>query len=264
MTQVLEVCKKLKVETVLPESEVEKHSLGTGDSYLSVVKDLADVEVDFCIAFGGDGTILRAFNRFRDMQTPILGVNLGRIGFLSAIEPENLSEDILPYLRGEYELMELSLLELELEGAYHLALNDLVVQKPDGGSVIQLGYQVGEVEMDLISCDGLVVATPAGSTAYNLSTGGPLISLGLEAMSMTAIAPHTLHSRALILGPGDTLRITNHTLGADALIYVDGRNSGGLAPDSSLTVSLAGKKAKLVKPFGADFYHKLREKFIKP
>ncbi|MHB0866127.1 MAG: NAD(+)/NADH kinase [Thermoleophilia bacterium] len=263
LTQVLELCRELGVEVLIPEREVEKYPAAGADGLATVVSSLDGVEVDFCLAMGGDGTILRAFNRFADLQTPILGINFGRMGFLSAIGPEEIPATLKTILSGEYDAVELGLLEFTMDGRRHLAINDVVVHKPDGGSVIHLGYRVNDIEMDSLSCDGLVVATPAGSTAYNLSAGGPLVSLGVAAFMLTAIAPHTLKTRSLVLGPDDSLTITNESLGVAAAIYVDGRDESRLQPGTGVTVTLSPLKASLVQARGAGFYEKLRDKFIR-
>jgi NAD+ kinase len=260
---VLDVCREESIEVFLEESELEKYSMNAPDG-VTVVNSLDDCGAEVCFALGGDGTILRAFNRFRDMQTPVFGVNYGRVGFLSAVEPALLEEGVRSVLRGDYVIFDLSLIELDLQGESYLALNDIVAHKPDGGSIIRLGYSIGGVDMDSISCDGLVISTAAGSTAYNLATGGPLMSLRLDAMVVTAIAPHTLCARPMVAAPGDEVIIRNESISSISSIYVDGRSCGDLAPGSSVTASLSQKKAKLVQLEGANFYQKLHEKFIKP
>jgi NAD+ kinase len=264
--QVLELCRELAIEVVIPQREVEKHTLEDSGEMADVMPLLADTEVDLCLALGGDGTILRAFNRFPGMQTPVMGVNFGRVGFLSAIQPEELPGRLKTILGGDYETLDLGLIEMKRgpDGAGVLAVNDVVVHKPDGGSVVRLAYTVSGVEFEALSCDGLVLSTPAGSTAYNLSNGGPLMSLSLETMALTAIAPHSLQFRAMVIGPGERVEIRNETPGAAATIYVDGRDGGALEPEERIELSLAPRKAHLVKPPGADFYRTLRDRFIQP
>lgn len=247
----------------MPEREVEKHGLTAAEELATVVPSLKDTRVDFCMALGGDGTILRAFSRFKDMKTPVLGINFGRIGFLSAMGPDGIPGRLEEILKGEYEMLEISLLELVLAEEKLLAVNDIVFHGPNGGSVINLGYGVDGIEVDSYLCDGMVVSTPAGSTAYNLSTGGPLASLTLDAFILTAIAPHTLRSRALILGSAERLTITNKSLSAGASVYVDGRNCGSVAAGDSADVSLSSGKARLVCISASDFYRTLRDRFIK-
>lgn len=262
--QVLELCSVLSIEVILPRREAEKYSLEDAGSLATVVTQLDGVEVDLCVALGGDGTILRAFNQFADMGTPVLGVNFGRVGFLSAIGPEAFPDGLRALLEGSHEILDLSLIYMENGAQRELAINDIVVHKPDGGSVIRLAYGTGGIEFAPLSCDGMVLSTPAGSTAYNLSNGGPLVSLSLNAMVLTAIAPHTLQFRTLVLGPHESLMIRNETMGVAAAVYVDGRNGGLLEPGASLTLSMAPQKAHLVQPPGADFYRTLRDRFIQP
>ncbi|MHB0914284.1 MAG: NAD(+)/NADH kinase [Thermoleophilia bacterium] len=262
--RVLEICRRLSVEVVLPEYEIEKYSLDAAAVGATVMPSLEDSGAELCIALGGDGTILRAFNHFNDLQTPVFGVNFGRVGFLSAVEPAAIDSGVEAVLNGESQVFDLSLIELTLHDERHLAFNDVVVHKPDGGSIIRLGYSIGEVDIGSLSCDGLVVATAAGSTAYNLATGGPLMSLGLDAMALTAIAPHSLCSRPLIASGSDRITVRNESVSATAAVYVDGRDSGGLDPGDRLMMALSGKKARLLQLAGANFYVKLRDKFIRP
>jgi NAD+ kinase len=207
---------------------------------------------------------MRAFNHFRHLQTPVFGVNYGRVGFLTAVEPDAIDSAITAVLRGDYVVFQLSLIELKLHGEDYLALNDVVVYKHDGGSTIMLGYDIGEVTIDSISCDGMVVSTATGSTAYNLATGGPLMSLKLDAMSVTAIAPHTLCARPMVTAPGDDVAIRNDSISTVAKVYVDGRECGELPPGMQVVTRLSTRKAQLAQLPGADFYRKLRDKFIVP
>jgi NAD+ kinase len=264
LQQVLELCRELSIEAILPEREIIKNPQLDADKMATVVPDLLDAKADLCLALGGDGTILRAFSRFRGMETPVLGVNFGRIGFLSAIGPADIPAGLKAILEGDHEIISLSLLELTHAGERYLAVNDVVVHKPDAGSVVHISYAVNGIDMDTLRCDGLVIATPAGSTAYNLSAGGPMVSLGLVAFIITAVAPHTLRSRPLVLGPGETLTITNESLEATAAIYADGRQEPGLEPGESVTVTLAPERARLVQATGSEFHRKLRDKFIMP
>lgn len=261
LREILAMCRELDIEAVIPRQEAEKSSLSAGEA--TVVPDLLREQVDFCVALGGDGTILRAFSRFQDMETPVLGINFGRIGFLSGMAPEEIGERLREVLRGNYGFMDLTLLRLVHGGTCDMAVNDVVVHKPEGGTSIRIGYAIGGLKMDSFSCDGMVISTAAGSTAYNLSNGGPVASLDLDVLIVSAIAPHTLRFRPLVLGGGD-VEIFNQALGSSASICVDGRVCAQLPPGESLTVSISDRKAKLVRVPGTDFYRVLRDKFIHP
>jgi len=262
--QVLQLCRELSIEVILPQREVEKNSLEVSGSLATVVPDIRDMRVDLCVALGGDGTILRAFNRFSNVGTPVLGINFGRVGFLSAIGPDAIPDGLTALLQGGHEILDLSLIAMKNGDDRALAVNDIVVHKPDGGSVVRLAYSTSGVEFGPISCDGMVLSTPAGSTAYNLSNGGPLVSLALDAMVLTAIAPHTLQFRSLVLGPGESLDVRNETPGTAAAVYIDGRNGGILETGASLKLSMATERAHLVQPPGSDFYRTLHDRFIQP
>ena len=262
--QVLELCRELGVEVVVTEDEARKSSLPDGGELARIVPQLNEEQVDFCIALGGDGTILRAFNRFRGMDTPVLGINFGRMGFLAAFGPGHIGGDLKKVLEGNYHLLELCLIEARQGNETWRAINDVVIHKPDAGSVVRLAYSVGGVEVDSFQCDGLVAATPAGSTAYNLSNGGPLASLSLEAFILTAIAPHTLRFRPLALARDDLVVVENRSYAAGAGIFVDGREEGSVPPGGSIQLTLAPGKAHLVEAPGSDFFRAMREKFIEP
>jgi NAD+ kinase len=260
---VLELCREMGVEVVIPEREAEKTKLPDDGLLATIVPSLEDEQVDLCVALGGDGTILRAFSRFRDMQTPVLGINFGRMGFLTAMGPDEISTGLRAVLAGDYHQTDLALLQIEQE-TNRLALNDVVVHKPEGGSVVRLGYSVGDIDMDSFLCDGLVVATPGGSTAYNLSTGGPIVSPGLQALILSAIAPHTLRSRPLVLAGDESVKITNNSFESTAAVYVDGQQAGSMPPGETITITLSERRAHLVKATGASFFRTLRDKFINP
>ncbi len=262
--QILDLCRELSIEAVIPEREAEKSAIPADAGLAAVVPSLMEADVDFCVALGGDGTILRAFSRFKQMSTPVLGVNFGRMGFLSALSPEDIPARLRRVLEGDFSLMDLTLLELRHGRACDLAVNDVVLHKPASGSVIRLGYAVGGVEMDTVSCDGMVAATPAGSTAYNLSNGGPFMSLGMEAFILSAIAPHTLRFRPLVMGPAQELWIINRSLSAEVDICVDGRDCARLPAGERLGIAISPRKARLVRVPGSDFHQTLRDKFIRP
>lgn len=258
----LGLCRGLGIEVVVPEGEAAKHDSVDLAANAAVVGDLAAESVDLCVALGGDGTILRALSRFKEMQTPVLGVNFGRVGYLSAIGPEEIGDGLESMLKGAYELAGLSLLKAGSGAGARLAINDVVVQKPAQASVVRLAYEIDGVAIDSFQSDGLVAATPAGSTAYNLSNGGPLLSLKLDAFVLTAIAPHTLRFRALAIAPGERLLIRNESVAADAQVYIDGHPDGAVAPGGSIEITLADRQARLVRRPGSSFFTALRDKFI--
>src|SRR5262249_11938608 len=150
---------------------------------------------DIAIVLGGDGTMLRGLARFLESGVPVLGVNFGRVGFLTAIDGQAVEAGLERVFAGEFRVVELPTLELEFAGGRHVAVNDVVVTSAELGRLIELGHSIGGEDLGVQPCDGLICATPQGSTAYNLSNGGPALVWGLDALVLTVLAPPTLHSR---------------------------------------------------------------------
>ncbi len=204
-----------------------------------------DANADIAIVLGGDGTMLRALARFLGTPVPVLGVNFGRVGFLTALAGDELESGLARVFAGEYRTVELPTVELELDGERHVGVNDAVVTSAALGRVIELGYAVGGEDLGVQPCDGLICATPPGSTAYNLSNGGPVLVWGLDAMVVTFVAPHTLHARPLVVGRDVDVVVENCSPDIPAGVLVDGRHLGDLAPRSSTTIHLGPERSRL-------------------
>src|SRR4051794_16064359 len=156
---------------------------------------------EIAVCLGGDGTILRALTRFLGTGVPVIGANFGRVGFLTAIRGEELESGMARVFHGEYAVQSLPTLEVQLDGATHDAVNDAVIVSGTPGRIVEIDYWIGGEHLGTQPCDGLLCATPPGSTAYNLSNGGPVLVWGLDAAVVTFVAPHTLHARPLVVGP---------------------------------------------------------------
>jgi NAD+ kinase len=163
-------------------------------------------------------------------------------------------------LAGGLETLRLPAIEFEGTSGPQVAINDVSVHRGIGGRVAQLSYAVGGEEVGRVRCDGLVVATPAGSTGYNLANGGPVMAWGVEGMVVSFIAPHTLSARALVIAPDDELSLHNSSPEPLA-VSVDGRPVGELAPGENLDARFAHDVATLAQMAGSSFYLRLREKF---
>ena len=213
------VAAKAGVELLFDDDEAGKHG----------VEPSGDGRPDIAIVLGGDGTMLRALTRFLGSGVPVLGVNFGRVGFLTAIPGDELEAGIARVFAGDYRAIELPTLSVELDGERRVAINDTVVASSTPGRMIELGYAIGGEELGTQPCDGLICATPSGSTAYNLSNGGPVLVWGLEAMVITFVAPHSLHSRPLVVGPETDLVVTNRSAAVAATVLVDGHPVGEAA-----------------------------------
>jgi NAD+ kinase len=217
---------------------------------------------DVAIVLGGDGTMLRALTRFLGSGVPVVGVNFGRVGFLTAIPGDELEAGIARIFAGEYRTVELPTLELEAGGSTHVAVNDAVVTSATLGRMIELRYDVGGEDLGIQPCDGLVCATPPGSTAYNLSNGGPVLVWGLDAMVVTFVAPHTLHARPLVVGPGVDIVVENRSRDVPAGVLVDGHRVGDLpSGEGSVTVRLGPARTHLAILPEQTFFTRYREVF---
>lgn len=216
---------------------------------------------ELCIALGGDGTILRAMREGIGRGYPVFGVNYGRVGFLAAVEADEVEEGLRKAFAGEVEVLDLPALEVSWDGGSSVGLNDVgFLRKPRSG-VAELGYRISGQEVGRVRCDGLVAATPTGSTGYNLANNGPILAWGVEGFAVTYIAPHTLTARALVVAPGDVLDVVNHRSRDSVEIVVDGVEVGELSPGSGADVSFREGVGRLAQLPGANFYHRIAEKF---
>jgi NAD+ kinase len=203
------------------------------------------VDTDLAVVLGGDGTMLGALTRFLGTGVPVIGVNYGRVGFLTAIPADELERGLERVFRGEYRTVELATLEADVNGTTTAAVNDVVVAGVTLGRMVELGYSIGGEDLGHQPCDGLICATPTGSTAYNLSNGGPVLVWGLEAMALTFVAPHALVIRPLVVPRGADVTITNLTDGLDTAVLVDGQRVGGLTPGEHALVRIADRSTVL-------------------
>jgi NAD+ kinase len=191
---------------------------------------------DIAIVLGGDGTMLRGLARFLGTGVPVLGVNFGRVGFLTTIGADDLENGLARVFRGEYMTQPLATLETHVNGSRKVAANDVVVASATPGRLIELAYTIGGEDLGQQPCDGLICATPTGSTAYNLSNGGPVLVWGLEAMAVTFIAPHALDIRPLVIPRETEVTITNLTGDVETVVLVDGQPIGKLEEGESAAV----------------------------
>jgi len=253
-----EIASDASVELVAPPDEHQKH--GDAARAIGEVEELPE-RPDLCLVLGGDGSILYALRRYADSGVPVFGINFGTIGFLAAIERDELEEGLGRAFRGEFERMQLPALEPKLAVEPAVALNDVSFIRRPHGRVAELSYRVGEEEVGRVRCDGLVAATPAGSTGYNLANAGPILAWGVEGFVVSFIAPHTLTARALVVAPGDALRVGNAAGREPVEISLDGEASGELAPGEEVEIRFRDGVGTLAQLAGANFYQRIREKF---
>jgi NAD+ kinase len=240
------------IELVLPDDEVEKHGDGAGG-------EISDA--DLAVVLGGDGTMLRALKRFLGTSVPVMGVNFGRVGFLASMEAESLEAGLERAFSGEYEVVELPALEAGTAGSRWPAVNDVVVASSTIGRMVEVGWAVGGEDLGVLPCDGLICSSPSGSTAYNLSNGGPVLVWGLDAMAITFVAPHSLHARPLVVPRGRGLTVTNRTHDVSATVLADGQRVAELAPGEQVAARLSGQRSQLATLPESTFFSRYRRTF---
>ena len=217
-------------------------------------------DVELCMVLGGDGTILRALQNYAGTGVPVFAINFGEIGFLATVEPPDIEDGVRRALDGDFELLRLPGIVLEIGEVRHTAINDVAIHRKVGERVAELAYALDGEEAGSVRCDGLVVATPAGSTGYNLANGGPVMAWGVEGFVVSFIAPHSMSARALVVAPDDRLTVFNRS--HEPLdVAVDGRPVGEINAEATIGVRFAGEVGTLAQLPGSSFYRRLREKF---
>jgi NAD+ kinase len=252
MARLQTVAREAGVELLVPPDEADKHEL-------TVAGDLAHAEL--AVVLGGDGTMLRALTRFLGTGIPVLGVNFGRVGFLSAMGRADLEGGLARVFAGEYEVVELPTIEIEVGEERHVAVNDAVATSGILGRMVELQWAVGGEDLGTIPCDGIICCTPSGSTAYNLSNGGPVLMWGLDALAVTFVAPHSLHARPLVVPPGRDVLVWNRTPDVSVAVLVDGHRVGDAPPGDRVVVRLAPERTLLATLPEATFVSRYRQSF---
>ncbi len=252
----------------LDEEETRKHAL-TAAPGLALGAPAKD-DVELCVVLGGDGTILRALQRYAGTGVPVFAINFGEIGFLATVEPQDIEDGIRRALSGDFELLRLPAIVLGEHGraasagrdasAVQMAINDVAIHRKVGERVAELAYALDGEEVGSVRCDGLVVATPAGSTGYNLANGGPVMAWGVEGFVVSFIAPHSMTARALVVAPDDRMTIYNRS--REPLdVAVDGRPAGEIPPAGGIEARFVNDVGTIAQVPGSSFYRRLREKF---
>lgn len=221
-------------------------------------------EADVLVVLGGDGTLLRAARRFSPQGVPLLGVNLGRLGFLAEIELAALYPSLEKLVRGDYTLEERMMLQGTVvrqngENFSAIALNDVVVSRGNISRIIALDVAVSGQSLFSYPADGIVISTPTGSTAYSLSAGGPVVSPLVKAMVISPVCPHTLSARPMVVDPLEVLDV-KFARGIDCVVTFDGQEIIELSPGDYVRVERASIVTKLVKLSGRSFAELLRVK----
>ena len=244
LARLTNVAREHGVELRLAEEERAKHGFEaeSGD----------DAEVDIALVLGGDGTMLRALSRFLGTGVPVIGVNFGRVGFLTSIDRNDLEGGLARVFAGEFEVIELPTLDVEVGDERRVAVV---------GRMIQLEWVVGGEALGRLACDGVVCSTPPGSTGYNFSNGGPVLVWGLDAMAITFVAPHSFTARPLVVPRGRELIVWNRTLDVPATALVDGHRVADLAPGGRAVARVGEQRSLLATLPEITFFSRYRRAF---
>ncbi len=218
---------------------------------------------DMVLSIGGDGTLLDTVSLVRDSGIPVLGINLGRLGFLSSISRDEIIPAVEKVMKGEYTLDKRTLLHLDtkegLFGDFSCALNDLTVTRKDSTALIVVHVHVDDVFLTSYWADGLIVATPTGSTAYSLSSGGPIVAPGSENFVITPLAPHNLTVRPIVISDKSEISIRVEGRDKEYLVSLDSKTDV-IKPGQELRIRIADFSFNLVKIEHKDFYTTIRDK----
>ena len=254
------------------------HQVHVAEGYAQplVTETGAEAELDLAVSFGGDGTMLRAVELASPAGVPVLGVNLGHLGYLTEVEPASLQAALERFLAGDYGVEERMTLQVVVHGAASaagaedrlapptrslVALNEMVVEKKvPPGNTVRLAASIADRPFITYVADGILVATPTGSTAYNLSARGPIVSPHLRAIIVTPVSPHMLFDRPLVLGPSETFRLELLS-GGPAVLVVDGSCLEHLEPGDAVVCRAGPHPARLVTFGRRDFHSILKAKF---
>lgn len=243
-----------------------------GDSGREISYQIGEAkQFDCIIALGGDGTILKVSRDLRDLNIPIMGVNLGTLGFLAEVEPEYIIPAIDRLLMNDYEMEERmnicgSVMKHEHKDMPFLdvALNDIVITRAGFSRIIGLKVYVNGRVLDIYEADGIIISTPTGSTGYNLSAGGPIVSPKTDLIIVTPISPHSLTSKSVVLSSEDEIVIEvmkmRKAQKEEAIINFDGQEGIKLAAGDRVKIKKADSVTKMIKLFDVSFYEVLREK----
>lgn len=224
-----------------------------------------DFNADFAISMGGDGTFLQTAARIGDRNIPILGVNMGRLGFLADIAPDEIESCLRALYEDNYAVENRRVIQVSAEGepleGFNCALNDVAILKRDSASMISIRASIDGVYLTTYQADGLIISTPTGSTAYSLSNGGPIIVPGTGVLVMTAVAPHSLNIRPFVIPDTAVITLDVESRSHSFLVAIDGR-SVRCSEGTRLTLRRAPYYINVVKRSGKQYFSTLREKMM--
>lgn len=258
--KLVEILSKKKISIYMCESDTERFNV-EGVNYLPLEESAP--KCDICFVIGGDGTILKAAKSVLRYNLPILGINAGRLGFLSDIESHDIAK-VEKLFEKEIRIQKRTVLEVKKGRKTAYALNDCYVTKSEPGKISEVFVESDDREICRYRADGIVLATPNGSTAYSMSAGGPVIDTGMDAIVMTPVCPHSLISCSIVFDAGKVLTVGAATdvVEKDMDVLCDGEIKFTLGKGETITVSKAKKYVSFVNLSNRAFYEVLNEKII--
>ena len=265
-----EATRAIRTATVFTHSRAEETAAGI--ELLRKIAEREGIEVifepepgtraDVTIVLGGDGATLRALRANAGTGVPVFAINFGRIGFLATADRDEVDTALERAFAGRFDVVPLAAIVLDSDSPELFGINEVSFQRRSHLNMAQISYSIsGEDVGERVPCDGLIAATPAGSTGYNLSVGGPILAWGVKGYTVSLIAPHALSARALVAAPQDVLRVVND--GRDPLdIVVDGMRTGELDGGKAVELTFRPDVVGLAQLPGSSFYRRFREKLI--
>ncbi len=255
------------LKAVLDREQVKQEWIETLPPQRNLYRRLADLrekQADLVIACGGDGTLLQAAHRFRGTGIPILGINIGYLGFITSIRGDRVRQDMKRVLNAEFIISQRTALDLVIEEPKRRitgwALNDAIIVRGDNPHVISISAQIGQRRLTNYRCDGLIVATPTGSTAYSLAAGGPIISPECNVLTITPICPQALTNRSVVVNSTEPVEMKLESASGPGIVQVDGMTLAKVKPESSILVKTSNDSVPIAFLPEINYYDTLSEK----
>lgn len=244
------------------ETLLEKEVAGRLNKYKKLSCSLEDMDSDIIIAIGGDGTILRTQSYISSRKIPLFGINMGTVGFLTEIDPENTFKSLEQVLAGDYFVEKRTQLQIQHNQKIHSALNEVVILTRKPAKMLHIEISVDEESVEELRADGLIVATPSGSTAYSMSAGGPILDPRVEGFVIVPICPFKLGSRPTVVPDNIQIKVKLLREGKKAMAVIDGQIEEEINYMDEIIFSKSADQACFVR-LTKDFYRRVREKLIK-
>lgn len=254
--------KELESKVFVTESVAQKFNDEVKNIVEVIELDEFEKFSDFVVTFGGDGTMLSAARVLINGDIPIMGVNVGKLGFLAEFSVNELDDALGSLVKGNYRIVDRSILETTIKGETLYAVNEFVIEKTASPKMITVRAEVGEYLIADYRADGIIVTTPTGSTAYSLSCGGPIIAPSTNVICLTPIAPHSLTMRPLVIADSLEITLTLQSAIQHSTIVADGQIERGLNVGESITIKKSDKDVKIIKHTQTTYFELLRKKLL--